>query len=135
MKYQYVLFDLDGTISRSAEGIRASLEHAIRRLNATMPDLGDYTRYIGPPLIDTFKNLVGLDDVQAELGAELYRSYYNKRGKFLNHRSVHPYRTQKVDVLQADHAMVGIDGRMMNTPVGAFTVSVEQEVINFLIPC
>ncbi len=85
MKYQYVLFDLDGTISRSAEGIRASLEHAIRRLNAPMPDLGDYTRYIGPPLIDTFKNLVGLDDVQAELGAELYRSYYNKRGKFLNH--------------------------------------------------
>ena len=61
--------------------------------------------------------------------------YLFVRGKFLNHRSVHPYRTQKVEVLQADHAMVGIDGRMMNTPVGAFTVSVEQEVINFLIPC
>ena len=61
--------------------------------------------------------------------------YLFVRGKFLNHRSVHPYRTQKVEVLQADHAMVGIDGRMMNTPVGEFTVSVEQEVINFLIPC
>jgi diacylglycerol kinase family enzyme len=61
--------------------------------------------------------------------------YLFVRGKFLNHRSVHPYRTQKVEVLQADHAMVGIDGRMMNTPIGEFTVSVEQEVINFLIPC
>ena len=60
--------------------------------------------------------------------------YLFVRGKFLNHRSVHPYRTQKVDVLKADHAMVGIDGRMMNTPVGEFTVSVEQEVVNFLIP-
>ena len=60
--------------------------------------------------------------------------YLFVRGKFLNHRSVHPYRTRKVEVLKADHAMVGIDGRMMNTPVGAFTVRVEQEVINFLVP-
>ena len=66
-RYKYVLFDLDGTISRSAEGIRASLEHAINELGADMPDLSDYTRYIGPPLIDTFKNLVGLDDEVQEV--------------------------------------------------------------------
>ena len=84
MKYKYVLFDLDGTVSRSAEGIRASLEYAINELGVEMPDLSDYTRYIGPPLIDTFKNLVGLDDERAEIGAHLYRSYYNKRGKLLN---------------------------------------------------
>ena len=84
-KYRYVLFDLDGTVSRSAEGIRASLEYAIKRMDVPMPDLNDYTLYIGPPLIDTFKNLVGLDDERAEIGAHLYRSYYNKRGKLLNH--------------------------------------------------
>ena len=84
-RYKYVLFDLDGTISRSAEGIRTSLEHAINQLGADMPDLSDYTKYIGPPLIDTFKNLVGLDDERAEIGAHLYRSYYSKRGKLLNH--------------------------------------------------
>lgn len=83
-RYYYLLFDLDGTLSRSAEGIRASLEYAIQQLDVPMPDLSDYTRYIGPPLIDTFKNLVGLDDERAEIGAGLYRSYYNKRGKFLN---------------------------------------------------
>ena len=60
--------------------------------------------------------------------------YLFVRGKFLNHRSVHPYRTRKVEVLKADHAMVGIDGRMMNTPVGEFSVVVEPEVINFLAP-
>ena len=60
--------------------------------------------------------------------------YLFLRGKFLNHRSVHPYRTRKVEVLRADHAMVGIDGRMMNTPVGEFSVVVEPEVINFLAP-
>lgn len=54
--------------------------------------------------------------------------------KFLNHRSVHPYRTQEVQVFEAAHAMVGVDGRLMNTPVGEFRIGIEQEVINFLIP-
>ena len=60
--------------------------------------------------------------------------YLFVRGKFLNHRSVHPFRTRKVEVLEANKALVGIDGRLMKTPICPFTVSVEQEVINFLIP-
>ena len=55
-------------------------------------------------------------------------------GRFLNHRSVHPYRTTAVQVDYAKKAMVGIDGRLMKTPKGNFRVDVEQEVINFLIP-
>ena len=55
-------------------------------------------------------------------------------GRFLNHRSVHPYRTTEVQVDYAKKAMVGVDGRLMKTPVGSFCVNVEQEVINFLIP-
>ena len=39
-----------------------------------------------------------------------------------------------MNVLEAKKALVGIDGRLMKTPVGPFTVTVEQEVINFLIP-
>ena len=60
--------------------------------------------------------------------------YLFVRGKFLNHKSVHPYRTRKVEVASAGKALVGLDGRLMRTPVGPFMVSVEQEVINFLIP-
>lgn len=55
-------------------------------------------------------------------------------GRFLNHRSVHPYRTREVRIEEAKHALVSIDGRLMGTPVGAYQISVEQEVINFLIP-
>ncbi len=55
-------------------------------------------------------------------------------GRFLNHRSVHPYRTREVLVESAKHALVGIDGRLMKTPVGPYRINVEQEVINFLIP-
>ena len=55
-------------------------------------------------------------------------------GRFLNHRNVHPFRTREVFVDEAKHALVGIDGRLMKTPVGAFRVNVEQEVVNFMIP-
>ena len=55
-------------------------------------------------------------------------------GRFLNHRSVHPYRTKEIEVEYAKKAIVGIDGRMMKTPVGSSRITVEQEVVNFLIP-
>ncbi|MBR1394151.1 MAG: lipid kinase [Prevotella sp.] len=55
-------------------------------------------------------------------------------GRFLNHRSVHPFRTKVVFVDEAKRALFGIDGRLMKTPVGPFRVDIEQEVINFMIP-
>lgn len=55
-------------------------------------------------------------------------------GRFLNHRSVHPYRTCEVIVTEARHAMVGIDGRLISTPVGSYRISVETEIVNFLMP-
>ena len=55
-------------------------------------------------------------------------------GRFLNHRNVHPFRTSEVFIDEAKRAMVGVDGRLMKTPVGAFRVNIEQEVVNFLIP-
>ena len=55
-------------------------------------------------------------------------------GRFLNHRAVHPYRTREVMVENANHALVGVDGRLLGTPEGAYRITVDQEVINFLIP-
>ena len=55
-------------------------------------------------------------------------------GRFLNHRSVHPYRTREVEVVEARHALVGVDGRLLGTPVGSYRIHVEEEVVNFLIP-
>lgn len=55
-------------------------------------------------------------------------------GRFLNHRSVHPFRTREIEVNDAPHAIVGIDGRLLGMPRGAYKINVDQEVINFLIP-
>ena len=55
-------------------------------------------------------------------------------GKFLNHKRVHPYRTSEVSVEEARHALVSCDGRLMGTPEGSFKITVEQEVLQFMIP-
>lgn len=55
-------------------------------------------------------------------------------GRFLNHGSVHPYRTHQIDIFEANHALVGIDGRLMRDPVCPLKIDIQQELINFLIP-
>ena len=55
-------------------------------------------------------------------------------GKFLNYKRVRPYRTQEVRVEESRHAMVSCDGRPIDTPEGAYQITIEQEVINILIP-
>lgn len=54
-------------------------------------------------------------------------------GRFLNHRSVHPYRTCEI-VVESSKALVSVDGCPAEKPVGEYRIHVEQEVINFLIP-
>ncbi|ETD21205.1 MULTISPECIES: diacylglycerol/lipid kinase family protein [Prevotellaceae] len=80
----------------------------------------------------------GLLDVSVVYHSEMMQLfggiYLFLQGKILNHKGVYPYRTYKVMVEDSHRAPVCIDGRLMNTPVGAFTLTVEQEVINFLIP-
>lgn len=83
-KYKYYLFDLDGTISESAAGIRESLENAITTMGKPLPNLDDYTLYIGPPLLDTFRNICHFDEEESARGVEIYRHYYNTKGKLVN---------------------------------------------------
>lgn len=83
-KYNIVLFDLDGTISESAEGIRYSLEKTIEKTGCKSFDTSNYKLYIGPPLLDTFINHCGLQGEKAAEAVEVYRQIYDTKGKFMN---------------------------------------------------
>lgn len=61
--------------------------------------------------------------------------YLFVKGEFLNHNSVHPYRTKEVRIEMKDSALVGIDGRLMNaSPKGEFSINIIPEAINFIMP-
>ena len=49
-----VLFDLDGTISNSKEGITKSVQYALKSFGIEEPDLEKLTAFIGPPLVALF---------------------------------------------------------------------------------
>ena len=57
---QLVIFDLDGTLTDSAQGIVSSFRHALREIGAEIPD-GDLAgRIVGPPMHHTLQEM-GLD--------------------------------------------------------------------------
>lgn len=97
--------------------------------------VGNCTSYGQTPNAVPYNGLLDVSVVYHPAISQLFEGIYMfVRGKFLNHKSVHPYRTREVVVDQAEHALVGIDGRLMRTPVGPYKIQVEQEVINFILP-
>lgn len=79
-KYDIALFDLDGTLSQSADGIRICIEKTLDKMGMPHPDLSDYSKYIGPPLLHTFINLCKLTPQQAQTAVEIYVKFYDDYG-------------------------------------------------------
>ncbi|MBQ9080719.1 MAG: HAD family hydrolase [Clostridia bacterium] len=84
MKHDIILFDLDGTLTDPGDGITNSVAYALRKLGQTPPPRAELEPYIGPPLIDSFMTLAGLDRERAELAVKYYREYFADRGIFEN---------------------------------------------------
>ncbi len=57
--YTTAVFDLDGTIFDSSEGIIASLAHVFRICGCQPPPPEELFKFIGPPLCDAFVNIMG----------------------------------------------------------------------------
>lgn len=82
MKYPYIFFDLDGTISNSAEGITNSVAYALEKMGICPPPREKLMHYIGPPLIRTFSDDYSLTEAEGLRAVELYREFYNVTGIF-----------------------------------------------------
>lgn len=78
--YTAVLFDLDGTIADSAPGITATLAHTYRALGLPVPPPVELLRWVGPPILDSFRDLAGLDADTTQRALEIYRAHYLRSG-------------------------------------------------------
>ena len=76
----YILFDLDGTLTDPKEGITKSVRHALNHYGIQVDDLDTLTPFIGPPLTDSYKKYYGFSDEQAWEGVLVYREYFSERG-------------------------------------------------------
>lgn len=76
LRYDYYLFDFDGTVAETGEGIRRSVAYSLEKLGRPVPDKSVLDRFIGPPLHDSYMEYCGMTEAEAEHAIEVYRERY-----------------------------------------------------------
>lgn len=84
MKYRYILFDLDGTLTDPKTGITKAVAYALDKMGYSYVDLNDLTKFIGPPLYDSFSDYYQMDLEQVKQAIDYYREYFKEKGIFEN---------------------------------------------------
>ena len=82
--YKAILFDLDGTLTESGEGITKCVQYALEKLGRPESDLEKLKVFIGPPLMEQFMKYADLDESTARKAVEYYRERYSTTGIFEN---------------------------------------------------
>ena len=75
-----ILFDLDGTIIDSSEGVTKSVQHALKHFGIDEPDLKKLNVFIGPPLVESFPKNYGFSKEQTQEAIAIYRERYKPIG-------------------------------------------------------
>ena len=82
--YNPILFDLDGTLSDTGEGIINSVVYALNKYNIKVEDKRELFRFVDPPLHKSFESFYGFSPKKAQQAVEYYREYYAVKGIYEN---------------------------------------------------
>lgn len=78
--YKYILFDLDGTMFDTSEGILRSVQYALAGMGMPVPPPEQLRCFIGPPLVPCFAKFCGIDVAEAKRATAIYRERYAVTG-------------------------------------------------------
>lgn len=101
-----ILFDLDGTLIDSSEGITRSAQYALAHFGIEEPDLEKLYFFIGPPLVDTFMEHYGFTKEKAVEAVAVYRERYQDIGIF--ECSLYPGVRECIEELRRRGYMIGM---------------------------
>lgn len=82
--YNYILFDLDGTLTDPGRGITNSVAYALNKFGIEVADKTELYKFIGPPLTDSFEKYYGFSSEDAVTAVEYYREYFKPKGIYEN---------------------------------------------------
>lgn len=78
--YKSVIFDFDGTICDTGEGIKKSAKYALDAFNIPSDDWQTLDCFIGPPLLVTFQEQFNQSAADADLLVQKFRERYTNTG-------------------------------------------------------
>ncbi|MBE6787356.1 MAG: HAD family hydrolase [Ruminococcaceae bacterium] len=82
--YEYILFDLDGTLTDPAIGITNGVMYALEKYGIKVEDRKQLYCFIGPPLIDAFMKYYGFSESDAKQAVAYYREFFRRTGIYEN---------------------------------------------------
>lgn len=77
---KYILFDLDGTLTDSQDGIMNSILYCLDSYGIKVEERAQLKRWLGPPLRDSLMKYYGFDKETALEGVKKYREYFDRKG-------------------------------------------------------
>ncbi|MBN1067292.1 HAD hydrolase-like protein [Clostridium sp. ZS1] len=83
-KYDYIFMDLDGTITDPMIGITKSIQYSLKHFGINVEDINTLTKFIGPPLKDTFRLDYGFNEEETVIAMEKFRERFASIGLFEN---------------------------------------------------
>ena len=86
--FDYIFFDLDGTLTDPAQGITNSFIHALKFFGREIPSYEELCKLIGPPLPYSFETTLGFPKEKVMEAVARYRDYFATKGLYEN--SVYP---------------------------------------------
>lgn len=79
-KYEYIFFDLDGTLTDPGDGLISGFAYALKKTGVDYGDRSSLSRFIGPPLRDEFIKVYGFSTDEANECVRLFREYFSVYG-------------------------------------------------------
>ena len=97
--YRYLLFDLDGTLTDSAEGIIKCVQYAAQKMGAEYKSAEELRVFVGPPLSESFKAVYGFSEEETRQAIVYYRERFQPIGMFEN--AVYPGIPELLECMKA----------------------------------
>lgn len=104
--FKYIFFDLDGTLTDSAEGITKCVRYALESRGINVQDLNGLRPFIGPPLIESFMKFYGMTEEEARLCTAKYRERFKDTGIYEN--KVYPGVPEMLAQLKANGFVLAV---------------------------
>ena len=81
-KYKYILWDLDGTLANTYEGISKCIDYALKPFGVKIETTEDYKKFMGPPFRYSLRKYLGFNAQESEDFIRLYRERYIPIGAY-----------------------------------------------------